>query len=794
MAKRKTPKKATSLVIVESPAKAKTINRYLGSGFSVMASMGHVRDLPAKAISVDVSDAFKPSYEIIPTRVKTVATLKKAADKAEMVYLAVDLDREGEAIAWHLTEALEIEPERCLRVVFNAITKDAIQNAFANPMGLNMDKVNAQQARRILDRIVGYEISPLLWKKVARGLSAGRVQSVTVKLVVERERQILAFKPEEYWKITGVFSVADDAALAEAFGKFAESDSADEQAKGPTAAETAKWLAKRNCLEAHLATVGGTAFRPDNEQAAQEVFGALELAEFRVSQVATKRTKSSPGPPLITSTLQQQAVNRLGFSTKRTMALAQQLYEGVDLSGLGSVGLITYMRTDSTHLAAEAVESARGFIGENFSNEYLPDKPNRYGSSNKSAQEAHEAIRPTDVSITPESIKKDLDRDQHRLYELIWRRFVACQMMPGLWDVTSVSIAADTGVGEAIFKANGRKLVFDGFMRVTGLTVSNGDQLLPELSTEQTLYPVRIRPTQHFTSPPARFTEASLVKTLEADGIGRPSTYASIISTIQDRGYVEQINRKFHATDLGMVVTDKLSEHFSRVMDVAFTSHMEEQLDKIEEQHFDWVEVLNEFYGPFKENLDRAHEQMAHAKAETQPSEYTCPECEEPMVYRFGKNGRFLSCSAYPQCKFAAPCDREGKMCKPETTEHKCPNCDKAMILRKGRFGTFLGCSGYPECKTVLRMDKEGNVLGPKPPPEPTGLRCYKCEGELVIRQSKRGPFMGCGRFPKCRTIISIKQRENLQQLQDQGKWPPKTAEEADELLGRKKKKAASTA
>ena len=773
------------MVIVESPAKAKTINKYLGTDYTVMASMGHVRDLPGKTLAVDVNNSFEPTYEVIPGRAKTIAALKKAAKTADLVYLATDLDREGEAIAWHLAEALGVEPQQTRRVVFNAITKGAIQQAFANAHQLDMDKVYAQQARRVLDRIVGYEISPLLWRKVARGLSAGRVQSVAAKLIVLKEREILAFVPEEYWRIGGVFSSTENGDLAAGYEAFLASFGED----GPKVSDKAQWLTDHKCLQGELSTFGGEKFRPDNEADALKAHQAMAEADFRISEIKTKRTKSAPGAPFITSTLQQQAANRLGFATKRTMRVAQQLYEGIDVAGEGSVGLITYMRTDSTHLAPEAVGAARGFIEEQFGDEYLPEKPNAYGTSNKSAQEAHEAIRPTDVALTPEQLKGDLTEEQFKLYQLIWKRFVASQMTPGLWDVTSISIAADTEIGQAVFKASGRKLVFDGFMRVAGLTVSNGDQVLPELAEGQQLWSIDVAPTQHFTAPPPRYTEASLVKALESQGIGRPSTYASIISTIQDRGYVEQIDRKFHATDLGIVVTDKLDQHFPKVMDITFTSHMEEQLDRIEEQHLNWVEVLDEFYGPFKENLDRAHEEMTHAKAETQPSEYTCPDCSKPLVYRFGKNGRFLSCSAYPDCKFASPCDREGKICEPETTDHKCPNCDQPMILRKGRFGAFLGCSGYPECKTTQQMDKEGKPLPPKAPPKPSGIRCYKCKGELVIRESKRGPFLGCGKFPKCRTIISIEQLDHLKELQEQGVWPPETWEQADELLGRTKAK-----
>jgi len=787
MASKKTSN-GKSLVIVESPAKAKTINKYLGNNYQVIASMGHIRDLPDKSMAIDVNNDFEPSYEIIPARKKILATLKKAAQKADMIYLAVDLDREGEAIAWHLIEALDIKPDRYQRVVFNSITKDSIRQAFANPLTLDMDKVNAQQARRILDRIVGYEISPLLWKKVARGLSAGRVQSVAVKLIVNREKEIRAFKPEEYWKINGIFANNNNARLSSEYQKFL--DGCPDKDKGPTQKDKFQWCADHASLETQLSSVGGKSFRPDNEVQAMQVYKALDGARFEVSEIATKRSSSKPPAPFITSTLQQQAVNRLGYSTKNTMRLAQQLYEGVEIAGQGSVGLITYMRSDSTHLAPEAVKSVRDFIADQFGGDYLPDKPASYGSSNKSAQEAHEAIRPTDVTLTPESVQRDLTPTQFKLYELIWQRFVACQMAASLWDVTSISISAGTSQGEAIFKASGRKLVFDGFMRVSGLTVSNGDQIIPELKAHQQVWPVKVEPTQHFTSPPPRYTEASLVKTLEAEGIGRPSTYASIISTIQDRQYVEQVDRRFYATDLGIIVTEKLDEHFNRVMDLAFTRHMEEQLDKIEGQHLDWREVLHEFYGPFKDNLDRAHEEMVHAKAETRPSEYKCPECGHPMVYRFGKNGKFLSCGDYPKCKFASPCDRDGVMCQPETTSHKCPNCGKDMILRKGRFGTFLGCSDYPTCKTTQQMDKEGNPLPPKEPPQPSGIKCYKCEGELVIRQSKRGPFLGCGRFPKCRTIISIKQLDNLKGLQAQGIWPPDTYEKADELLGRSGKKA----
>ncbi len=779
---------AASLVIVESPAKAKTINKYLGKNYKVMASMGHIRDLPDKSLAVDVDNDFEPTYQIIQTRKKTLSDLKKAAKDAPMIYLAADLDREGEAIAWHLTEALKIPKDKFCRVVFNSITKSSIQNAFNQPHQLDMDKVYAQQARRILDRIVGYQISPLLWKKVARGLSAGRVQSVAVKLIVDREKEILAFVPEEYWKISGLFCSSNKPELENAYQEFIGTHGD----KGPTQKQKAEWMYEHGCLDTQLTTIAGQPFRPGDAAESQAVYTALSPAEFRVLEIETRENKSKPPAPFITSTLQQQSATRLGYSTKSTMRLAQQLYEGVEVSGLGSVGLITYMRTDSTHLAEESIAMARSFIQSNYGDAYLPNAPIIYEKNRKTAQEAHEAIRPTDVTLTPDRVKGDLTPQQYKLYELIWKRFVACQMTAAIWDVTIVQIGADTTMGQAIFRTTGRKLVFDGFMKVSGITVSGGDQILPHLDTGQQVFPVHINNTQHFTSPPPRYTEASLVKMLEAEGIGRPSTYATIISTIQDRGYVEQLDKKFHATDLGMVVTAKLEDHFPRVMDLQFTSHMEEQLDKIEEQHLNWVQVLSEFYGPFKESLERAHDEMKHAKAETQPSDFDCPDCGKKLVYRFGKNGRFLSCEAYPDCKFAAPCDRDGNIAKPEETEHKCPNCGKAMILRKGRFGSFLGCSDYPECKTTQKVDKDGNVQPPKAPPQPSGLRCQKCaEGELVIRDSKRGPFLGCNRFPKCRNIISMKQLDHLKELQAQGIWPPKTIEEADELLGRSKKTSA---
>jgi len=773
-----------SLVIVESPAKAKTINHYLGPDYEVKASMGHVRDLPSKGLNIDIEHDFEPTYDIMPGKKAVVSQLKAAAKKCDKLYLATDLDREGEAIAWHLAQILGIPEDRTYRVIFNAITKSAIQEAFAQPGRVNLDKVMAQQARRVLDRIVGYQISPLLWKKVTRGLSAGRVQSVAVKMIVEREREIRAFKPQEYWLIPAVFTTELHGDYRQQWREFAAPKA--DNGKGPAVEERSRWLAEHHAFEAELFKVGDAKFKVDNQEEAQKVFRELEHAQFKVSDIETKESVSRASPPFITSTLQQAAANRLGFTAKRTMSIAQQLYEGIDLGSMGSLGLITYMRTDSTHLSGEALGEVRGYIEGHFGPKYLPEKPNFYAVG-KSAQQAHEAIRPTDVDLTPPDIKQYLNDEQYKLYELIWRRFVACQMEPARWNVTTLSITAPTNLGPAVYKAAGRVLVFDGFSKVW--PVASTEQQLPPTQVGQPLATVDIWPEQHFTRPPARYTEASLVKALEKEGIGRPSTYAPIISTIQDREYVGQKDRKFYATDLGEVVTDKLNEFFPGIMDIAFTRQMEEQLDQIEDQHLDWIRVLHDFYGPFKQNLETAQEEMVHAKAETVPSEYKCPDCGRGLVYRFGKNRRrFLSCSGYPECKFASPCDKEGKMVQDEVSEHKCPNCGKPMLRKNGRFGAFLGCSDYPTCKTTLRLDKEGNPLPPKEKPQSTGIKCHKCkEGELVVRKSKRGPFLGCNRFPRCRTIVSMKSLDRLKELQARGEWPPDTPEKAKEILGETK-------
>ena len=867
------------LVIVESPTKAKTINKYLGDDYVVMASVGHIRDLPPRnpkgvkspVPGVDLENRFEPTYEVMADSKKTVGELKKAAKKAADVWFATDLDREGEAIAWHCAHALDYPVKEAKRVVFNAITKAEIENAFSHPRPLEINRVDAQQARRILDRIVGYQVSPLLWKKVAGGLSAGRVQSVATRLVVEREREIDAFIPDEYWKITGLFTpeMAKAAGLGDDWRKFVR---VGEDENDRTIKEQNAWLSDHGCIKAELTEYRGKKFSPTDRDTALAAAQALgfDLQDthewedpkgkgpakarvkylggapgsepaYSITAIETKRTKSRPSPPFITSTLQQQASTRLGFNLRRTMRVAQQLYEGIDLKGArGQTGLITYMRTDSTHLSKEALSSVRDFVGKRHGDNYLPEKPNFYKSSNKDAQEAHEAIRPTDVTITPDDIRTKLSDEQFRLYDLIWRRFVACQMVPAEWDATAVTIKP-TGV-DATFRATGRTLVFDGFLKVMGLPKSD-DVLLPKLDENQPLAPIDLDPTQHFTSPPARFTEASLQKKLEEEGIGRPSTYAAIISTIQDRKYVETLtprDKRLKATDMGMVVTDKLIEAFPIIMDVGYTREMEAHLDEIESENKDWRDTLNEFYVPFKEKLDTAHETMTHAKAVSEPAPHICPTCGAATEYRFGRNGRFLSCTAFnvppvevnpeghgkptngmkwmlykgkgkarpkvqtedtsekilwskltkedkakfqalsdamPEpCKYAAPIDAEGNPMEPELTDILCPEDGKPMIRRTGRFGPFLASSNYPEVQYIIKLDpKKGHVVLPKAPPMTTDIVCPTCGDEtgatLYLRDSKRGLWLSCSRFPKCRGRVGFAKLDEDIQADLEKKW-----------------------
>lgn len=786
------------MVIVESPAKARTLNKYLGSDYVVMASVGHVRDLPDRnpkgvkdpVPGVDLDHGFKPTYDIIKGKGKTVKELKQAAQKASALWLATDLDREGEAIAWHLAQALKVEPEKAKRVVFNAITKREVQKAFENPRMIDINKVNAQQARRILDRIVGYQVSPLLWRKVAGGLSAGRVQSVAVRLVVERERQIEAFVPEEYWRVMGYFTTDLDHALTlsqEWALWLAEGLERKNGRKhnGRSVHEKNLWLSAHGSLAAELVEVDGRKFDPKEIETALTASkrAGFQLEEKNVSEnpkakgpaqniirltghtsggplwevksVQTKRTKSRPYPPFITSTLQQAAANQLDFTAQYTMNVAQALYEGLPIKELGSVGLITYMRTDSTNLSGEAIGMAREYINTQFGERYLPDKPNVFATSAKAAQEAHEAIRPTDVALTPNRVRPSLKEPHYRMYKLIWERFIASQMTDAEWDSTTVLISGADKAGELVFRASGRVLVFDGHYKVAGVPNASEEAVLPELPEGQRLAAIQIDPAQNFTLPPPRYTEASLVKKLESEGIGRPSTYAQIIQVIQNRQYVEKVRNRFHATDLGRVVTDKLIEAFPEIMQVGYTRDMEQQLDDIAEKQADWVRMLHRFYVPFKESLEAAYEGMAHAKAETDPAPYTCPQCGGHTVYRFGRKGRFLSCSRYPECKFAAPIDREGNRVEPERTDLACPKCGDPMLLRKGRFGPFLSCGRYPDCDGIVNLDKKGHITPPKAPALLTDLPCPRCQSPLNLRRGGRGPWLSCSAFPKCRGRLS---------------------------------------
>ena len=806
------------LVIVESPAKGKTINKYLGPDFVVMASVGHIRDLPEKnpkgvdspVPGVDIEHGFKPTYQVLPAKTKTMSELKRAAKNAREIWFATDLDREGEAIAWHLADELGVKPQIAKRVMFAAITKDEIKRAFENPRPIDMDRVNAQQARRLVDRIVGYQVSPLLWKKVARGLSAGRVQSVAVRLVVDREREIRAFIPDEYWAVSANFalSVEQQARLGKSWAAYMAER--DDKGNPHSVKSQTSWLSDEGAIQAELVEVGGMKFDLNSATSPGQdltvrlrdvarlaglkitdiqtkedpkgrgpaklrrtVVGTVDpAARYAVESIETKRTSVRPPPPFITSTLQQAASTRLGFAARRTMQAAQGLYEGVDIPGEGPTGLITYMRTDSTHISGQALTMAREYIGKKYGDKYLPEKPNFFASSNKDAQEAHEAIRPTNLDYTPSRVKSALKPDQFRLYTIIWERFVACQMTAAQWDSTSVLIEGGLGSGpsgnpagdrpgtQCVFKASGRVLVFDGFYKVAGVPPAADVATLPPLAQKQPMHPFSIDAAQKFTSPPSRYSEASLIKALESEGIGRPSTYAAIIGTIQDRKYVEQLERRLYSTDLGEVVTDKLIEAFPKIMDLGYTRDMELELDKIEEDHLDWVDMLTRFYGPFKLALDSAHETMTHAKAQTTPApkEYRCAQCASDLVYRFGKNGRFLSCSNYPECSYACPIDREGKPRPAEHANVACHKCGGPMIKRNGRFGPFLGCARYNDeknpkgaCDGILNIDAKGFITAPSQPPLLTDLPCPKCQSAMNLRDGIRGPWLGCSKFPKCR-------------------------------------------
>jgi DNA topoisomerase-1 len=687
-----------ALVIVESKAKAATIKKFLGRGYTVKASVGHVRDLPKKSLGIEIEDGFRPTYITIRGKGKVLKELKAAAGKSDVVYLASDFDREGEAIAWHIVESLNLPDEKIKRVVFNEITKRAIQKAIENPGEIDMRKVDAQQARRILDRLVGYQVSPILWKTIYRGLSAGRVQSVALRLICEREDEIDAFEPREYWTIDGVFTTRNG----------------DE-------------------IEARLERIDGKKPKLEDGARAKAIVEHLSGKRFHVAELEQRERKASPPPPFITSTLQRDAANRLRFSSKKTMVTAQMLYEGLSIGG-ENVGLITYLRTDSTRVASEALDEVRDYVTRALGREHLEERVRRYRAK-PGAQDAHEAIRPTSVERTPESVKPHLTSDQFRLYELIWRRFVATQMKPAVYLNTTISIAADGHV----FRAAGAIVRYAGWTAVYP-AVRKDLHELPSVSKGDELTAKSIVPNQRFTKPPARYSEATLIRALEAKGIGRPSTYAAIVDTLKRRKYVALEKRLFVPTDLGRTVWSLLSRGFPDIFDVAFTAKMEADLDRIESGEDKWISVIEDFYVPFRSRLDQVEGNVSELRQSLiKETEKRCERCGSVMVERWGRNGRFLACSAYPDCKFTMPLDGEDE----EDYDVKCDKCGAPMVVKYGRFGKFLGCTAYPECKGTASI--------------PTGVSCPQedCKGVLVQRRSKKGRvFFGCSRYPECEYAI----------------------------------------
>ncbi|SDW30213.1 DNA topoisomerase-1 [Alicyclobacillus hesperidum] len=672
---------ADYLVIVESPAKAKTIGKYLGSRYTVKASMGHVRDLPKSQLGVDVDHGFEPKYITIRGKGDVIKTLRNASKKVKKVFLAADPDREGEAIAWHLQHILDLNPEEDCRVVFHEITKDAVQQAFKHPRKINMDLVNAQQTRRILDRLVGYQLSPLLWRKVKKGLSAGRVQSVAVRLIVDRENEIRKFQPEEYWTVDAIANVGSKKLISRFYGYDQEKTSLP------------------------------------NEDAVKELLRRMDNQALTVRRVKKSERRRNPAAPFTTSSLQQEAARKLGFRAYKTMSVAQQLYEGLDIPGEGTVGLITYMRTDSTRIAASAQEEARAFIQAEYGVDYVPDKPRQY-AKNEDAQDAHEGIRPTSVHRHPDKLKDHLSRDQYRLYKLIWERFIASQMASAILDTTTV----DSEINGAWFRATGSVVRFPGFMAVyiEGNDDADSDEngkLLPPVEEGDVLSVADVRPEQHFTQPPPRYSESSLVKAMEELGIGRPSTYAPTIDTILKRGYVVLEQKRFLPTELGEIVVNLLKENFNQLIDVDFTANMEQELDAVEDGEANWVALIDHFYHDFQKNLEEAESSLEHVEIKDEVSDVPCDKCGRMMVYKTGRYGKFLACPGFPECRNTKPIVKEAGV--------NCPKCGKPLLERRGKTRkVFYGCSGYPDCDYVLWQ-------------RPTGQSCPTCGHPMVERQSK---------------------------------------------------------
>lgn len=726
---------AKSLVIVESPAKAKTIGKYLGKGFTVKASLGHVKDLPKNDIAVDVEHDFRPSYVVIEGKKKLIDELRKAARESDAVYLAADPDREGEAICYHLQE--ELQPKRgegpqVFRVTFNEITANAVRKAFETPRAVDTNLVDAQQARRVLDRLVGYKISPLLWDKVRRGLSAGRVQTVALRLIVDREREIRSFIKEEYWSV-----------------------------------EVHLNAKKAPVLKANLAKRDGVNVEIPNQASADAIVAALDGAQYTVRSVTTKEKRRHAVPPFITSTLQQESARKLRFSVKRTMMLAQRLYEGVELGEEGSVGLITYMRTDSTRVSDDALKEVREVIGQRFGAQYLPETANFY-KTKKAAQDAHEAIRPTSAMRHPDQMAAFLSEDELKLYRLIYQRFVASQMTPAVFDQTTIEVTASgSDQAEYLMRATGSVPKFDGFQAVYKEGKDQKDEddeeesaRLPQVSDGEVLRLKGIHPEQHFTEPPPRFTEATLVKELEADGVGRPSTYASILSTIQEREYVKREGGKFIPTELGVVVTELLVESFADIFDVNYTARMEDDLDEIGDGKLDWRAAMADFYQRFLKDLEEAERSMRDIKRMELPTDQICEKCGKPMVIKWGKHGSFLACTGYPECTNTRQLNKGiHELDSPENGEEKveiseqdateyCPNCGREMVLKKGRFGTFLACTGYPDCKTTKQLG-----AAQKQPDVILDEKCPLCDHNLVTKSGRFGEFTACSNYPKCKYV-----------------------------------------
>jgi DNA topoisomerase-1 len=758
---------AKNLVIVESPAKAKTINKFIGKDFVVKASVGHVRDLPKSELGVD-EKTFEPTYEVLEGKQKVVSELKAAAKKADTIYIASDPDREGEAIGWHVMNLLGGDSKKVRRILFHEITKNAVRKAIEHPTEIDMNKVNAQQARRVLDRLVGYKLSPLLWDKVRRGLSAGRVQSVAMKMIVDREEEIKAFVPQEYWTFAAKLE----------------------------AGNPPPFTAKLTKVEGKKAEIG-------NEKDARKIEAALKSGSFVVETIARKERKQSAGPPFITSTMQRTVYNRFKYPVKRTMSIAQKLYEGKELGPFGFAGLITYMRTDSVRISGDALNEVRQYIAGRYGEDILPDTPNVYKVKKAArAQEAHEAIRPTSLEFDPEKIKDFLNREEYNVYKLIWDRFVASQMKPALFDVTDVEIRN----GPYTLRAIGEVLKFPGFLAVFQEGAEEEDEekpenerALPPLSEGEKLKLLDLDTKQNFTQPPPRYTEATLVKALEENGIGRPSTYGQILTTIQARDYTYKHDGKFHPTQLGMLVTRLLKQSFGDIIDETYTARLEEELDEIEEGKLEWTDAMREFTGKFNKDLRRAEKEMTQVKGEGIATEEICENCGSPMVIKFGRFGEFLACSNYPECKTTKEiakgdaaeagddtiiCEKCGKAmtlkrsrfgqffactgypdCRntkdprlmkaglPTEPQPPCEICGKEMVMKSGRYGPFYSCSGYPDCRNIRKIGG-----GMRVPPKPTGVKCPECgEGELVERRSRRGIFYSCSRYPKCEFSLNAR-------------------------------------